>query len=53
MKQKREDEEVRNMHLVDKKGYVFEAAKYVHVSKGFAALSFYLLYAAAATPILQ
>nr|BDX27419.1 MAG: envelope protein VP90 [White spot syndrome virus] len=49
MKQKREDEEVRNMHLVDKKGYVFEAAKYVHVSKGFAALSFYLLYAAAAT----
>nr|BDV50173.1 MAG: wsv327-like protein [Chiromantes dehaani nimavirus] len=43
------DNDVRELYTSDRREYVVQGSKYVAVSKGFAALAFYLLYSSAAT----
>lgn len=43
------DNDVRELYTSDRREYAVQASKYVAVSKGFAALAFYLLYSSAAT----
>nr|BDT63530.1 MAG: wsv327-like protein [Pasiphaea japonica whispovirus] len=49
IRQQKQDKEVRKLYKLNKQQYSFEAAKFIKVSKGFASLAFYLLYASVAT----
>lgn len=49
LRQKEEDTRVLQLYNIDKEAYMLEAGKYVKVSKGFAAMAFYLLYSSTAT----
>nr|AKS10622.1 wsv327-like protein [Metopaulias depressus WSSV-like virus] len=43
------DNDVRELYTSDRREYAVQGSSYVSVSKGFAALAFYLLYSSAAT----